>query len=183
MTGVRRNHAVSRIFLGLLSLLAFLCLAVPAQAEILRGRVVGVADGDSITLLDHRQRQHKIRLAGIDAPEKGQPYGQRSKQALSALVYGKTVAVEATKRDRYGRRVGKVWVDDAVDASLQQLLAGMAWHYKAYEREQSRQDRDTYALAQERARESRQGLWRDAQPLPPWEWRRQRREAATRARQ
>lgn len=144
-----------------------------ASAATLEGKVVRVADGDTITILDQSKIQHKIRLAGIDAPEKGMPFGQKSKQHLSELVAGKQVTVETTKLDRYKRRVGKVLVDGQ-DANLAQIEAGFAWHYKDYEREQSRIDRLAYTRAEERAREARKGLWVDNQPVPPWEWRRRR---------
>ena len=113
-----------------------LTLFPASQAATITGKVVAVADGDTITVLDANKVQHKIRLGGIDAPEKAQPYGQTSKQSLSDLVYGKTVMVDTDKTDRYGREVGKVLVD-GVDANLEQLKRGMAWHYKAYQREQS----------------------------------------------
>jgi endonuclease YncB( thermonuclease family) len=104
-------------------------LACSVQAETLTGRVVGVADGDTITVLDANRQQHKIRLAGIDAPEKAQPFGDRSKQNLSALVFDKQVVVESNKQDRYGRTVGKVLVNE-IDANLAQVKAGMAWWYE-----------------------------------------------------
>ena len=124
-----------------------LCLALQAHADTLLGKVVAVADGDTITVLDTNKVQHKIRLAGIDAPEKAQPYGQTSKQSLSDLVFGKTVTVDTDKTDRYGREVGKVLVD-GVDTNLEQVRRGLAWHYKAYQREQSPSDRLAYAAAE-----------------------------------
>lgn len=152
---------------------ALLLLALTAQAETIKGRVVGVADGDTITVLDATKTRYKIRLAGIDAPEKAQAYGQRSKESLSELVFDRMVTVETTKRDRYGCSVGTVRVD-GLDANLEQIKRGMAWHYKAYEREQSPQERLDYATAEISAREARLGLWKDAQPVPPWEFRHSR---------
>ena len=99
---------------------------------MLNGRVVGVADGDTVTVLDASRQQHKIRLMGIDAPEKRMPYGNRSKQSLSDLIFDRQVQVEYNKKDRYGRTVGKIIVD-GVDANLAQIKAGMAWHYKQYQ--------------------------------------------------
>eukprot|EP01041_Mallomonas_annulata_P033793 gene33793-56465_t len=107
-----------------------LLAALACTAATIEGRVVGVADGDTITVLDDNKVQHKIRLAGIDAPEKKQPFGQRSKQSLSDLVFDKAVTVETNKRDKYQREVGKVLVD-RTDANLEQ----------AYEREQPAIDR------------------------------------------
>ena len=104
------------------------------------GNVVGIADGDTITVLDADKVQHKIRLTGIDAPEKKQPFGNRSKQSLSDMVFNKTVTVETGKRDRYGRELGKV-LADGKDVNLERVRAGLAWHYKAYERTQSAADR------------------------------------------
>ncbi len=106
------------------SLLLF-TLACTANAETITGRVVGVADGDTITVLDADKVQHKIRLSGIDAPEKKQPFGNRSKESLSALAFDKTVNVETSKRDRYGRQIGKVLVNGR-DVNLVQVERGMA---------------------------------------------------------
>lgn len=140
-------------------------------AEIRSGRVVGVVDGDTVDLLTAEHEQVRIRLAGIDAPEKAQPFGQRSKQKMSDLVFGKDAQVEFTKRDRYGRIIGKVLVNGR-DASLGLLDAGLAWHYKKYAGEQSASDRATYASAEDTAKASRVGLWRDELPTAPWDWRR-----------
>lgn len=152
----------------LLALVATSCLL--AHSETITGTVVGVADGDTITLLDDAKRQHKIRLSGIDAPEKKQAFGQRSKESLSDLVFAKTVEVETDKVDRYGRRVGKIWVS-GVDANLEQVKRGMAWHYKQYAREQSMNDQRDYAAAEKVAREARRGLWVDIAPVAPWDFR------------
>lgn len=149
---------------------AALLLALGCDAATIAGRVVGVSDGDTITVLDADKTQHKIRLAGIDAPEKKQPFGQRSKESLSELVFSKNVTVETDKRDRYGREVGKVLVD-GLDANLEQVQRGFAWHYKAYEREQSAIDRQVYADAENEARAVRRGLWADVAPVPPWDFR------------
>jgi endonuclease YncB( thermonuclease family) len=155
-------------------LLGSLLLALACHAATIEGRVVAVADGDTITVLDADKVQHKIRLSGIDAPEKKQPFGQRSKESLSALVFDKAVAVETDKRDRYGREVGKVLVN-GMDANLVQVQRGFAWHYKAYEREQSANDRKLYDFAESEARAARHGLWRDADPTPPWDFRKANR--------
>jgi endonuclease YncB( thermonuclease family) len=161
----------------LLVLAASACSAAPKSFE---ARVIGIADGDTLTVLNSDQVPHKIRLAGIDAPEKGQAFGERSKQNLDRWVRDKTVRIEWTKIDKYGRLVSKVLVappgpcpstpcPTIFDVNLDQVSAGFAWHYKYYEDEQSEQDRRTYALAEQRARKQKLGLWRDANPLPPWE--------------
>lgn len=138
------------------------------------GRVVGISDGDSVTVLDIDMVQHKIRLAGIDAPEKGQDFGNRSKESLSELIYDQIVLIQTEKKDRYGRDIGKVLVQ-GVDASLVQVQRGLAWHYKAYEREQSANDRKLYDFAESEARASRRGLWVAPDPVPPWDFRRRKR--------
>lgn len=152
------------------SLLLVLLVGLTCSAATIEGRVVGVADGDTITVLDATNTQHKIRLSGIDAPEKKQPYGMRSKQSLSDLVFDKLVTVETDKRDKYKREVGKVLVG-GLDANLEQVQRGFAWHYKAYEREQSPNDRKLYAAAENEAKATRRGLWADAVPMPPWDFR------------
>ena len=151
-----------------------LALSFSGYAVTITGRVVGIADGDTVTVLDAQKVQHKIRLAGIDAPEKAQPFGNRSKVSLSDLAFDKMVTVETDKRDRYGREVGKVLVNGR-DVNLIQVERGMAWHYKAYEREQSSSDRKLYDAAESDAKAARRGLWRDAEPTPPWEFRKAKR--------
>lgn len=142
-----------------------------AFANTLSGEVVGLADGDTVTILDAFKVQHRVRLAGIDAPEKRQPFGDQSRQHLARLVFRKQVVVDWRKTDRYGRIVGKVTVGQ-VDAGLEQVRAGMAWHYKAYAMEQSPEDRAAYAEAEDSARSSHQGLWSDKHSVPPWDFRR-----------
>ncbi len=152
-----------------------LALAYTANAETITGLVVGIADGDTITLLDADKVQHKIRLFGIDAPEKKQPFGNRSKESLTELAFDKTVAVETTKRDKYGRQVGKVLVDGR-DMNMVQVERGMAWFYRQYQREQSPNDRRLYEAAEDAAKAEKRGLWRDADPMPPWVWRKQQKK-------
>ncbi len=150
-----------------------------AHADTLNGRVVGVADGDTITVLDADRQQHKIRLQGIDAPERAQPFGQRSKENLSRLVFYKDVRVEWEKRDKYKRIVGKVWVQPTscptcamtLDVGHAQITVGLAWWYRKYAKEQSPQDRGAYEFSEQEARAKRAGLWADGHPVPPWDWR------------
>lgn len=139
------------------------------QATI-NGRVMSIDDGDTIIVLDG-DRTYKIRLQGIDAPEAGQAFGDRSRQNLSDLAFGKQVEVESYKRDRYGRTVAKVLLAGE-DICLQQIKAGMAWHYKYYQNEQSVTDRELYATAEDEARAKGRGLWSDENPMPPWQFRR-----------
>jgi len=157
------------LFRILILLLAFCNGSV--LADTLQGKVVAISDGDTVTVLDSSNTQRKIRLMGIDAPEKKQAFGNRSKESLSDLLFGKQVAVEYFKQDRYGRIVGKIMVD-GTDANLEQVRAGLAWHYKQYEKEQTIDDRVAYAHAEEQAKAARKGLWLDLDPIPPWDWRR-----------
>jgi endonuclease YncB( thermonuclease family) len=157
-------------------LMAGLMLAFSAitYADLINGRVVSVSDGDTITVLDNTNTQHKIRLSGIDAPEKTQPFGTASRRSLSDLVYGKQVDIEMSKRDRYGRTVGKV-LTSGLDVNLEQIRRGMAWFYTKYQSELLSQDRQEYTGAQDYAEKNRLGLWADSSPIPPWDFRNKRR--------
>ncbi len=156
----------------LTTLLIVLCNSVIAESYT--ARVVSIADGDTVTVLDAENQQHKIRLVGIDAPEKRQPFGNVSRMHLGKLVHLRTVTIETNKRDRYQRELGKV-ILDGKDINLEQVRAGYAWHYKQYMREQSAADKENYAQAEIYARTNRHGLWRDENPEPPWEFRHQKR--------
>ncbi|HEY0842271.1 thermonuclease family protein [Methylotenera sp.] len=121
-------------------------------------------------MLDANNNQYKIRLVGIDAPEKKQPFGQASKQSLSDLVYNKTVLIDWSKLDRYDRILGKVWVNQ-IDANLEQIRRGLAWHFTKYAKEQLIEDRTSYSRTQEQAKSAKVGLWIEPNPIPPWDWR------------
>ena len=139
-------------------------------ASTFTGRVVNVPDGDTIVVLADDNRTHEIRLQGIDAPEGGQAFGDRSRQNLSDVIAEEEVTVTWYKRDRYKRLVGEVSIN-GTDLCLEQIKAGMAWHYKHYQSEQTPKDRTLYAEAEVAARVSRHGLWADASPIPPWNFR------------
>lgn len=141
-------------------------LSTAAIANDINGRVVGVTDGDTLTLLTDSKEQIKIRLAEIDTPESRQPYGSRAKQALSDLVYGKQARLSATEKDRYGRTVGRVYVGN-VDVNAELIRQGAAWVYRQYAH-----DPALFALEDE-ARKMKRGLWAlpEAERMPPWEWR------------
>ena len=164
------------------SFLACAFLSLPVAAETLVGRIIGVADGDTLTLLDSSKQSHKIRLSGIDAPEKKQAFGQQSKLGLSNLAYGRQAIAECAKRDRYQRAVCVVTVAGK-DVGLQQIHQGLAWWYRAYAHEQRKQDQRDYERAEQVAQEKRVGLWHAKDPTPPWEWRRERREHSAAKRQ
>jgi endonuclease YncB( thermonuclease family) len=157
--------------LSALILIAVQTAASVAAAATFYGRVVSVADGDTVTILDAQREQHKIRLQEIDAPETRQSFGKASKQNLASLVFGRDVTVEWFKFDRYGRAVGKIMVA-GVDANLEQVRAGLAWVYTDYEGELTEADRSLYHAAERQARSARAGLWAEANPLPPWVFRR-----------
>lgn len=154
-------------------------LVCPAYAETLTGVVIGVSDGDTITVVDATHQQHKVRLSGIDAPEKAQPFGQRSKENLSRLVFKKEVAVDWTKNDRYGRIVGKVLMQPAdcptcpktLDVGQAQISAGLAWWYRKYAKYQTAEDQARYESEEREAQARRAGLWQDTDSIPPWVWR------------
>jgi endonuclease YncB( thermonuclease family) len=150
--------------------MTLMMLSFGLNAATIEGKVVNVADGDTITVLDEKNIQYKIRLQGIDAPEKAQPYGQKSKQSLHQLVHSKQVTVEYQKKDKYGRIIGKVLLN-GIDICLKQIELGMSWHYKQYESEQSRQDREIYTKAELFAQAERLGIWNDKLPTAPWEFR------------
>ena len=141
-----------------------------AGTHQIEGRIVGIADGDTITLLDADNHQHKTRLDGIDAPESGQPFGRISKQHLADLVFNREAVADCSKTDRYRREVCRVLVGGA-DAGLEQIRAGMAWFFRRYAKELPPDRRQQYADMEAQAKGERRGLWTDAEPVPPWDWR------------
>ena len=139
-------------------------------AEILKGRVVKVSDGDTFTVLDVANVQHRIRLNKIDAPEKSQPFGDAARKHLAAFVAGKDVEIEWTKKDKYGRILGTIWamIPVRTDVNLQMVKDGFAWHYKQFDNTQS------YAAAETAARMAKRGLWKDPAPITPHEFRKKK---------
>lgn len=148
----------------ILLLLAGLTFAAPPKVvEELSGKVVSVTDGDTIKVLIGKETV-TVRLEGIDAPESGQSFGKKAKEALAGLVAGKTVTVKKTGTDKYKRTLGIVIVGD-VDASAKLLEDGWAWHFKKYN------DEERLAKLEEAARKARRGLWADENALAPWDYR------------
>ncbi|NOR70859.1 MAG: nuclease [Methylomarinum sp.] len=141
------------------------------MAETLTGKVVGIADGDTLTLLTDDKRQVKIRLAEIDTPEKRQPYGKKAKQKLSELVFSKQIRVSVKDVDRYGRTIGRVYVGD-LDVNAELVKQGAAWVYRKYSH-----DKNLFDL-EAKAKEQNIGLWNmpEAYIVPPWEWRKGKRK-------
>ena len=134
--------------------------------------VVGISDGDSIVVVDENKKRERVRLATIDAPENGQAFGKASKQSLSQMIYKKHVQVIVKNRDRYGRMVGEVYIGE-LNANVEQLRRGMAWHYRRHAGEQSRADRILYEEVERSARKRKAGLWKDKDPTPPWDYRKE----------
>lgn len=142
--------------------MALWCL--PLSATSIHGTIVGVSDGDTVTLLDNAKTQHKIRLAQIDAPEKSQEFGQVSKQHLSDLCFGKSVIADIETIDKYGRSVAVITCEN-IEANLEQVKSGNAWVYKQYAKESK------YFSAETLAKSEKLGLWGQPNPTPPWEYR------------
>lgn len=132
-------------------------------------------------MLDSSETQHRIRLAGIDAPESHQAFGEQSRQSLSGMIFGKDVSVNYHKIDQYGRLVAKIWLNGK-DINLEQVKAGMAWHYKFYQGEQTPEDRELYSKVEDEARAARRGLWRDPNPVEPSVFRKEERREREEAR-
>jgi endonuclease YncB( thermonuclease family) len=134
------------------------------------GKVVRVLDGDTIDVM-HDGRSERIRLNAVDCPEKGQAFGTRAKEFASSLVFGQTVTVHSTGRDRYGRTIADVVLPDGRSLNQELVKAGMAWWYRAYSKDKTLESLESEARSQKR------GLWSDAHPVAPWEWRRSKRSA------
>jgi len=147
--------------------LALLLLPVAALASSsIYGKVVKVADGDTLTILVDDRSQEKIRLAQIDAPERSQDFGRKAQQYLIDMAIHQTVRVDFEGRDRYGRIIGEVILPDGRNAGREMVRAGYAWQYVRYSKDRS------LALLESEARTQQRGLWVDSSPMSPWEWRR-----------
>lgn len=151
----------------ILILFAFMPLILFSQ--VLTGRVVKIADGDTFTLLVNGNEQVKIRLDGIDAPEKGQAYGNKAKEYLSGMIWGEPVTVNVKSKDRYGRSIGKVSTPTISDVNLEMIRAGYAWLYRDYNNDK------TYTAAENQARKNMRGLWQDKNPIRPQDFRKMKR--------
>lgn len=145
--------------------------AIAHQIDADKARAI---DGDTIEILYDNQSL-RVRLQGIDAPERQQDFGKRAKQTLAICLTHGDVRVHYQKTDRYGRAVGTVFSGDT-NCNLAQLKKGMAWHYKAYEKEQSPTDRRVYSQAHARAKKRKLGLWSRPCPIAPWDWRKGKKD-------
>ncbi len=169
-----------------LILLITVFIASVCHGDIMESRVVRIVDGDTLVVLDSNKVQHRIRLGGIDTPERGQPFGNRAKQNLARLAGGNKARVDWYKKDRWSRLIGTVWVQSpdtscqaetcpkTLDVAMAQLTQGLAWHFKRYAHEQPEEQREQYSFAEHEARAKHVGLWRDPHPVPPWEWRKRK---------
>lgn len=149
-------------------ILIFLLLSLCLYAGELSGHVISVLDGDTIEVL-HNQHPERIRLNGIDCPEKGQAYGQKAMHAASALVFGKEVTVQTYGHDKYQRTIGEVWLPDGTNVNQELVKEGWCWWYRKYAPGNTVLD----GLEKE-AREAKKGLWVDPSPIPPWVYRKAR---------
>ncbi len=165
----RVRQARPRYALGMRQAL-FIVAILTATGGTARGdepkawRVVSVHDGDTVRCLDDGNREHKIRLSGIDAPETGQPFGTVSRDHLRQLVLRREVVVHDLGQDKYRRTLARLEVDGQ-DVAAAMVAAGMAWHYVRYSDDQQ------LARAEREAKAAGKGLWADREPVPPWEWR------------
>lgn len=151
---------IFRLFIASL----FLCLSTQALAASFTGQVVTVIDGDTIDVF-HNNQPERIRLNGIDAPEKGMAYGQAAKEYVLDMAALKMVTVEVKDTDRYGRTIGDVILPDGRNLNRDIVKAGYAWWHRKYSKDAS------LGELEDEARMARKGLWRDPRPKPPWEWR------------
>ena len=147
----------------------FVIFPLLLSAQLLKGKAVKITDGDTFTLLVDGHEQVRIRIDGIDAPEKGQAFGNRAKEYLSGMIWGEELTVYVTKIDRYGRSIGKVSTPSVVDVGLQMIKGGYAWQYRDYNKEKSYEDAEILA------RRNRNGLWQDKNPIRPQDFRKARK--------
>lgn len=167
------------MFLRTLLALAMGIYTASAAAQSMDCLVVGVTDGDTITARCGQPgayEQIKVRFGAIDAPEQKQAFGQRSKQALSDLIYMKQVQLDCHKQDRYKRHICTVSTPALGDVGLEMVRQGMAWWYRDYAHEQPADSRERYDQAEAQSIKSKRGLWSDPHAVPPWEWRKSRRK-------
>lgn len=159
---------MQKLFAPALTATYLLVIALCSTSFAWQGKVVGVSDGDTIKVL-HNGKQEKIRLYGVDTPEKAQDFGQKAKQFTSDAVFGEMVDVKPVDTDRYGRTVGIVIYAGTMNLNAELLRAGYAWVYTQYCK---RPECRGWKFIEAKARDEKNGLWSVANPVPPWEFRR-----------
>lgn len=137
--------------------------------DSIRGKVIGISDGDSFEILSEMNRKYKVRLLDVDCPEKGQAFGERAKEYTSAMIFQKSVIVKFSKNDRYNRILGDVYLQDSTHLNSEIVKAGYAWRYKHSTSKKLLQ-------LQEEARQARKGLWQDENPVAPWDFRKNKQK-------
>lgn len=147
----------------------FVVFPLLLSAQVLRGKVVKITDGDTFTLLVNGNEQVRVRIDGIDAPERGQAYGNRAKEYLSNMIWGESITIQKTKTDRYGRSICKVSTQTIKDVGLEMIKAGYAWQYRDYNNDKS------YTAAENQARENMKGLWQNKNPIRPQDFRKNKK--------
>lgn len=168
-----KERIMRPIALTILLISSVLLAAPPKIIDQFTGKVVGVTDGDTVTVLVNKKTV-TVRLDGIDAPESRQSFGTKSKQALSKLVFGKQVTIKKTGEDRYKRTLGVIMLGN-VDANAKMVEDGWAWHFKKYN------DEERLAKLENKARSAKRGLWAEANPLAPWDYRARQRAGTSKA--
>lgn len=146
-------------------ILIFVLISLVCSAQRFTVKVVSISDGDTFTAINKDNLQLKIRIFGIDAPEKKQAYGNKSKEFLSSLIFGKSISIDVQSKDGYGRYLAYVYSPEGKDVSLLMIHEGMAWHFTKYD------NNEVYEAAQAVAKKARRGLWADPSPIAPWDFR------------
>ncbi|MBD0294664.1 MAG: thermonuclease family protein [Flavisolibacter sp.] len=166
------HSSLSRIYrklfcIGVAIIVSFSCSGPDMPSA--KGKVVAIADGDTFTFLDKKNMQVKIRLYGVDCPERSQEFGTVARQKLSDLIFGQPVKLVEKGTDQYGRTIAMVYTPNNVCVNEELLRNGLAWHYKEYDKN------SRWAQLEEIARRNKVGLWSQPHPTPPWEWRKEKR--------
>lgn len=156
--------------IALFTALFFISTQISLAQQILKGKVVRIADGDTMTVLDSLNQQHRIRLHGIDCPEKGQDYYQVAKDYLGSLCFQQVVQVQILKYDQYKRAIAKVYID-STEINTELLKAGLAWHFTQFDKSEE------YATAEAEARQQKLKLWSLKNPTAPWAYRKLKRQS------
>jgi endonuclease YncB( thermonuclease family) len=161
--------------LCLLFFLLTACRADESSQSLINGVVIKVKDGDSLVIRDDQNQEHQLRLAFIDAPEYSQPFGSEARSNLDRWVYRKRVQAQLMDSDRYQRKVVVLHLG-STDINSEQIKAGFAWHYQHFAKgKQSSADFEHYQRLEQQARQARIGLWQEAQPVAPWDYRKAHR--------